>query len=268
MRAGGARDPSGVAGWPGVAVKAAPRAPAAAQWPHHAGQLPTPAGVAVNWFATPVGHRLLLDEQRAVIPLLTQHIGVRGLYLRPHASAPPTLSGNMLQSVLNLHQHDGGIDGELRADVDALPIESDALCLAYALHSLDCCAAPATLVEELRRVLRPEGVLFLIGLSPFSPWRLRWMRSGLHARPGGRVRTLLGEAGFAVELQVGLGPVMPFPGVEHDDVPAPQPARDSLLDDWRAGYLLIARKRRVPLTPVGARPRAAVGALQPQARAG
>jgi SAM-dependent methyltransferase len=224
----------------------------------------------MSWFATSIGQRLLAEEQRAAIPLLTQHIGVRGMYLRPAHEAAAALSGNMLQSVLNLHQQGLRLSGELEAEADALPVESDALCLAYALHSLDLCETPAPFVDELRRTLRPDGVLFLIGVSPLSLWQLRWRGKGLHARSARRVRSLLAAAGLNVEAEIGLGPMLPFIR-EAASPPAPHAVEASLLDPLRAGYLLIARKRRMPLTPVGQqRQRAPVGgaALQPQARAG
>jgi SAM-dependent methyltransferase len=224
----------------------------------------------MSWFATSIGQRLLAEEQRGAIPLLTQHIGVRGMYLRPALEAPATLSGNMLQSVLNLQQQGLRLTGELEAEIDALPVESDALCLSYALHSLDLCETPAPFIDELRRTLRPEGVLFLIGVSPLSLWQLRWRGRGLHARSATRVRALLAAAGLNVEAQVGLGPIWPFLR-ESGALPMPRAAAASLFDPLRAGYLLIARKRRLPLTPVGQqRQRAPVAgaALQPQARVG
>lgn len=219
-----------------------------------------------NWFDSPSGRRLVLEELREVIPLLTAHIGVRGLYLRPAASAPSSLSGNMLQSVLSLHCAGDHLAGELCCNGDALPIGNDAICLAYALHTLDQCDDPRALLDELRRVLRPEGVLFLIGLSPGSAWRLRWRGHGLHPRGVQRTRAMLAAAGLSVEVQVGLGPIWPALGARAP-LAAVERTTASALDPLRAGYLLIARKRRVPLTPIGLRQRGRVG-LQPQVRPG
>jgi SAM-dependent methyltransferase len=219
-----------------------------------------------NWFDTPSGQRLVLEELREVIPLLTAHIGVRGLYLRPGATAPATLSGNMLQSVLSLHRDREGFAGELCCACDALPIENDSICLTYALHALDHCPRPQALLDEVRRTLRPDGVLFLIGLSPGSAWRLRWRGRGLQPRSAQRSRALLSAAGLNVELQIGLGPIWPRLG-ERAPLPISERTGASALDPLRAGYLLVARKRRLPLTPIGPRKRAAVG-LQPQVRPG
>jgi SAM-dependent methyltransferase len=218
-----------------------------------------------NWFDGDAARYLVAAEQRDVIPLLTAHIGVRGLYLRPARTAVASLSGNMLQSMLNLYHGQDGLDGDLRCAMPGLPIENDALCLGYALHSLDVVDEPEPLLAELRRVLRPEGVLFLLGLSPTSPWRLRWMGRGLTPRSPAAVRGLLRRAGLNVELQLGVGPMLP--ALAAGAATAPARADGSLLDPLRAGYLLIARKRRSTLTPIGPRTRA-VGALQPQARAG
>jgi SAM-dependent methyltransferase len=217
-----------------------------------------------GWFDCEAAHYLLAAEQRDVIGLLTAHIGVRGLFLRPAESVSPILSGNMLQSMLSLHHDHGLLAGELRCAIEGLPIESDALCLAYALHSLDVVDDPQPLIGELRRVLRPEGVLFLIGLSPTSAWRLRWMGKGLAPRSPAAVRGLLQRAGLSVELQIGVGPVLPAIAASGTSA---ERGDGSLLDRLRAGYLLVARKRRSTLTAVGPRKRA-VGALQPQARAG
>lgn len=225
----------------------------------------------MSWFACPTGLRLLAEEQREAIPLLTQHIGVRGLYLRPAEAAPATLSGNMLQSVLNLHQQGVSLAGDLQAEVDCLPVENDSMCLVYALHTLDDCDDAGAVVDELQRVLRPDGVLFLFGLSPLSAWRARWMRQGIRARRAGRVRALLVDAGLSIEAQIGLGPIWPIPD-GRNELPPLRPVDAAPLDALRAGYLLIARKRRTPLTPVGlrqARNANAMGAaLQPQARVG
>jgi len=217
-----------------------------------------------NWFASSVAQRLINAEQRDVIPLLTAHIGVRGLYLRPAASVAPALSGNMLQSVVSLHRQPdddvlGGLGGELRCSEQALPFENDSLCLGYLLHAFEGSDDPESLVAELQRILRPEGVLFVIGLSPQSPWRLRWARHGLHARSAARLRGLLSAAGLAVELQLGLGPVSPIAGDGGGVLPASERGAGALLDPLRPGYLLIARKRRASLTPIGPRQRAAVG---------
>ncbi len=219
------------------------------------------------WFDSDSARSLLGAEQREVIPLLTAHIGVRGLYLRPGAALPGSLSGNMLQSVISLYRDaDRGWRGDLHCDEHALPIENDSMCLVYALHSLDDCGDPAALLDELRRVLRPDGVMFLLGLSPASAWRLRWSAGGVSALGAHRAKALLAAAGLTVEAQLGLGPLWPSVARAERRSGAER-SHASVIDPLRPGYLLLARKRRASLTPIGLRGRAAV-ALRPQVRPG
>lgn len=216
-----------------------------------------------TWFESPLAQELLLEEQRSVLPLLTAQIGVRGLYLRPGRSYPEALSGNMVQSLAKLHRESWGFAGDLLCGAEHLPFESESICLLYALHSLDQAREPAQFADELARVLRPEGMLFLIGLSPYSAWRLRWQGRGPRAVAAGAARGWLSAAGLQVERQLGLGPLLPgrriVPG---RGVPSGGRPWTAL----RGGYLLVARKRRAGQTAVG--PRTASLALQPRAQPG
>lgn len=217
------------------------------------------------WFDSPLALELVRHVQRQATPLLTSHIGIRGLYLRPSQSVSSQLSGNMLQSTASLYREAEQLEGDVRCAPDALPFESDSLCLIYALHMLELLPSPEALVEECARALRPEGVLFLVCLSPSSPCRLRWAGSGLQAISEGRARFLLGGAGLQVEQCVGLGPVWPRLGASEDAAAVAAPSRWTP-DALRASYLMIARKRRAGLTPIP--PRKAKLALQPHAHAG
>ncbi len=200
------------------------------------------------WFESPLALGLMQETQRQVIPLLTSHIGVRGLYLRPSPAVSPLLSGNMLQSTISVHADSAYLDGDLRCRVDALPIEADSLSLVYALHVLEVVAEPAELLAECARALRPEGVLFAICLSTTSPWRLRWMGGRLQPMNERRLRAMLQGAGLSIEQSFGLGPAWPRLS-SHD------PGDDARHSRWvpdalRAALLLVARKRRAGLTPL------------------
>lgn len=185
--------------------------------------------------------------------------------MRPSQAVPPQLSGNMLQSTASLFRKAGHLEGDVRCTPDALPFESDSLCLVYALHMLELLPSPDALLEECARALRPEGVLFLVGLSPASPCRLRWAGSGLQAISESRARLLLGGVGLQVEQCRGLGPVWPRLAAPEDADTLAPPSRWTP-DALRACYLMIARKRRAGLTPTP--PRKAKLALQPHAHAG
>lgn len=229
---------------------------AAARQPRHPGS---------SWFATPPARRLLLEEQRESIPLLTSCFGRAGLYLRCCDDAPAELSGNLLQSVLRLHRDGDALAGDLRCRDDELPLLRESVDLVYALHALEGSAAPADLIGEFERVLTPEGMVLLIGLNPFSPWRVRWSSSGLAPVAAGRCRAMLHDAGFEVVRHYGLGPMLPWLR-ERPWVPLPHAGRRDPWAVWRAAYLIQARKRRSTATPL--RPRAPALAFDTGVRAG
>ena len=233
--------------------------------PHNAGTMPALAAArqpddpnAPGWFSLPLAQRLLREEQRQAAPLLTACYGQVGLYLRGDESAPPELSGNLMQCVLRLHRRTGLLAGDLTCDDNDLPIQRESLDLVYLLHGVEGCAQPRLLFTEIERVLTPEGTLMLVALNPYSLWRARWAGSGLRAMAMGRCRNGLLDAGFEIVQQRGLGPMLPWlrDGLWHA---MPDAGEFDLWSVWRASYLIQARKRRRGMTPVRRR----AVALQP-----
>lgn len=202
-----------------------------------------------------LAQRLLQEEQRQAIPPLTACYGQTGLYIRASAAIAPTLSGNMLQSVHVLHRGVDGLEGEFACRDDALPLLRESVDLVFLLHALEGSPDPVRLLDEIERVLTPEGNLMLVMLNPHSLWRARWLGSGLRSAGVGRTRALLRAAGFEVARYHGLGPVLPWLPAR-PWLPLPSVGARDPFAIWRAGYLLAARKRRRTLTPV--RPRAGV----------
>ena len=209
-----------------------------------------------GWFATPLAQRLLRAEQLQSIPRLTSSYGRTGLYLRCSATAPEELSGNMLHRVLRVYRAAHGWDGDLRCVDGELPLLRESVDLVYLLHAFDAGARPHDLLLEIDRVLAPEGQLMLVGLNPWSPWRLRWIGAGLRPRSAASQSALLGEAGFEVVARQGLGPWLPW--LREREV-TPSGARRDPCAALRAGYLIHARKRRRGITPLRTR----AVALQP-----
>jgi SAM-dependent methyltransferase len=213
-----------------------------------------------NWFSSPAAQRLLRDEQRELIPLLTGTYGRAGLYIRCAASAPAELSGNMMQSLLRLHREPGRLAGDLICLDAELPLQRESVDLVYLLHAIETTAKPAQLFAEIERVLTPEGSLLLVAMNPLSPWRLRWLTGRIRVLGVLRCRELLADAGLEIVQQRGLGPVLPwFASGRRQD--AARPAHD-IFAALRAGYAIVARKRRHGITPI--RNRAGAVALKPE----
>lgn len=218
-----------------------------------------------SWFDHPAVQAWVHAEQREVIPLLTSQIGVRGLYLRPSAGYPIDLSGNMLQSVTRMHRAGVAFDGELRCSDNQFPIASDSLSLAYALHVLESSPCRGELLSELGRVLQPEGLLVALVFSRVSPFRLRWRGATLAACDAVGVLREVQSAGLSVERFSPVGACWPLAAATADAQPVAVPTLrwfDRLLGGWRTSWVVVARKRRVGMTPVGR-----VGAVRMQPRA-
>lgn len=211
---------------------------------------------AEAWYGSTVAAALLQEEQRQIAPLVTRCRGVRGLFLRPHASVPATLSGHLLQQVIALARTPRGWEGEARMPVDTLALQRDAVDLIVALHTLGDAPSPADLLRDYERVLSSEGTLLVVELNPWSLFRWRWMQRGPRAIGSGACVLALREAGFDVTSRYAVGPWLPTAHPERA-TPLGRYFPNTVL---RAGYVLLARKRSAAPTPV--RPRSAVQ-LQP-----
>lgn len=191
---------------------------------------------------------MLEDVQRQAIPELTRVFGHTGLYLRPTPALAPVLSGNMLANVISLTRGARGFEGDLACRDDQLPVCSGCVSLVYGLFVLETSAAPGALLEEMARVLKPEGVAILLTLNPRSPVRLRWGLRGLAPRNPSTVVADLRAAGLEVQRRRGVGPLWSSaPAVDLET-----PGRDHPLAGLRMASLVVARRRDPGLTPLRA----------------
>jgi SAM-dependent methyltransferase len=202
----------------------------------------------VEWLRQGKGRRLVGEAQRQSIPELTRVFGHAGLYLRPFSEYPQELSGNMLASVLTLARDGDGLSGQWRCHDDALPIGNASLALVYALFAVETSPDPAALIQEIARVLRPEGVALVVCLNGLSPSRLRWL--GKPAGPGlAAITALAREAGLEPVRRQALGPL--WLGAK-GEAAGDASLRPRLLDPLCAAQLLVLRRREIPGTPIRA----------------
>ncbi|KAA2285655.1 methyltransferase domain-containing protein [Arenimonas fontis] len=200
-----------------------------------------------SWFAREPALRLVQAVQREAVPELTRVFGHSGLFLRPSEQVPARLSGNLLAQVVSLHRAGGGFAGQFDCEDIALPLATGSLALVYALFVLETSRSPGELLQEMARVLKPEGSLMLLVLNPWSPMRLRWARHGLRPVSGGWVRAALAEAELELVRWRSLGPF--WAGRDRLEL---RPERRTGLEGLRAARLLVARKREAGLTPLRA----------------
>jgi SAM-dependent methyltransferase len=215
----------------------------------------------VDWLQEGKGRRLVTEAQRQTIPELTRVFGHAGLFLRPFTDYPRELSGNMLATVLTLGRRGDALHGQWDCRDDALPVSSASLSLVYALFVLETSPTPAALVQEIARVLKPDGVALVVGLNPLSPSRMRWLGRPPAATPSWIVAQAR-EAGLELMRRQALGPV--WLGAKGEA--AGGLSRPRVFDPLSAAQLLVLRRREIPVTPV--RAGATVVAMRPGMSAG
>ena len=150
----------------------------------------------------------------------------------------------------------GVAEAELLGDATAMPFAPGSLDACLLAHVLDYSEHPHAILRETEVVLRDDGWLIITGFNPYSSAGLARLLPALRHRlppwqrmlAPGRLEDWLKLLGFDVIKQdyLGLTGLFDFP----------------LLGQWRrrfcphycpslaAVYIIMARKRRYPLTPI------------------
>ncbi|WP_158982081.1 hypothetical protein [Lysobacter panacisoli] len=190
------------------------------------------------WFGSEAGQGLLAVQETAMARVLASQPAAPWVWLGTHGAAPPDIPGG--RGVL-LHRNVAGFDGAVRCALP-LPFASEAMGAVLVQHALDDGFAIDDVLDECGRILMPGGTLWLAALNPWSPYRARWARSGLHARDPGGWQSSLRRTGFAVDT-VSLQWFGPHWRVAHGDVGV------GAADRLRAGIALTVNKRVHALIP-------------------
>ena len=217
------------------------------------------------WLRSPRGRRLLGIEERElkrVLPdLFGRHIlqiGNWGRGLR------------MLASADMLHRAVLGTVNDLESNAvtapERLPVMSNSVDAVLLPHTLEFSPSPHKVLREADRILTDRGRLVILGFSPWSLWGLRGLLGlGYRAFPPGarffstrRLDDWLELLGFEVAevRRFGVG----FPWARPRSEGGPFTLR-SLQNPLMEAYLIVAKKRVVPMSLVGRLPRAQVRPL-------
>jgi SAM-dependent methyltransferase len=204
---------------------------------------------------------MVADVQRMATPELTRVFGQCGLFMRPSGSIAADLSGNMLGMVISLYRDGPAMEGDVRCLDYELPLSSASLSLVYGLFLLESSDEPELLMQELARVLKPEGTAMLIGFNPWGPARFRWRLRGARTGAHGQVARLAQDAGLELVRRQYLGAVWPREVADPRDA-----ARHRWYDRLRVADMAVLRRRDPAMTPlrsfapaVGLRPNKSAG---------
>jgi SAM-dependent methyltransferase len=197
-------------------------------------------------YASATLRALLADETSALAHQLARCTGDHGLHIAaaPGVALPPMpLLGHWTQ----LCVRGAEVAGDVQASaIEPLPFLDDAFGVVLLRHALEVAATPAALLDEATRVLEPGGMLAITGVHPLSCWapwvlwRSRAPRPAL-SWPMWWLRRLA-EADLETVAVRRVSSLLPAgergTGVQGVDSPL------------GGGYMIVARKRRLAMTPL------------------
>ncbi|MCB1734980.1 MAG: methyltransferase domain-containing protein [Gammaproteobacteria bacterium] len=217
-----------------------------------------------RWHAQPLGSAFAHAEAGVVEAMAPELFGYALLHVGSVGDRAPLDSGQFRHRfVLSLDS--SGQQGSALADPAQLPVANEAVAAVALGHVLEFHANPHQVLREVDRVLVPDGHLLISGFNPLSLWgacqALRLQRSGVPW-----------DANFIGMRR--LRDWLALLNLEVRDVRAfffRPPFRSSgnlrraqfieafggrWWPRWGAGYVMLAQKRTLPLTPIRPRWRA------------
>lgn len=210
------------------------------------------------WFRSAYGSAFLELEQAQVRAVMPRLFGCRLLQLGIWGW------GEELLEAAPLHHHwtvglRHGPAAPALVEGDAIPVPSLSMDAILAPHSLEFVAEPLPVLREIRRMLADNGQVIILG---FNPWSLIGLRRCLPSRrgqfpwcghPRSPVRLIPALEGLGLEIAHVRRYGLKLPRLSGDPgTDGRRPVRH-LCAPVSDGYLVVARKRVLPLTP-SARP--------------
>lgn len=213
-----------------------------------------------GWYASPLGSALEAAELGAVREALGTLFGFHLLLVAPPWQDSPLDASRISHRMVMAAR--GTPPGSFVGDPQHIPVTADTLDLMILPHTLEVVANPHEVLREVDRCLVPEGQVLILGFNPLGLWGLWRLLTGWRGQPpwngrfigAARVRDWLALLGFDT---LRCGPVFFRPPSQALAPLHRLQCLDRLAGrGWpvpAAGYMLLARKRVVGMTPV--RPR-------------
>lgn len=231
----------------------------------HGALVPLSRHALALWQSSPRGRKLQALEEQEIGRVLPEIFGRHLVQIGSWGG-----QGRLMEKAETMHRAVLGTvkDEEVGAIIDPehLPLPAKSVDAVLLPHTVEFAHSPHNVLREASRVLNDRGRLFVLGFNPWSGWAMRrWLGfryrafpAGAHFYSAGRVCDWLELLDFEITevRRYGAG----FPWL------APHNAGEawnlgSLLQVFAEAYLLVAKKRVIPVNFVGKVQRAQVSPL-------
>lgn len=204
-----------------------------------------------DWWQTPLGRVLALEEQQGLANLKKYFYGRSQLQIGGHENSLPRTLHSDSQRMMAWHADFAGLP-------EAMPLRTKSLDHLLIQHVLEFSQQPHQILREAERVLVDDGHLTLCLINPLSLWGIKRLLSWQDKMPWqgyfytqARVRDWLALLGFEVlELQ----PVLfrpPFNNHQwHQKWHFIERWGRRLWPMFSGAFILVAVKRTVPVNPI------------------
>jgi len=211
----------------------------------------------VTWLNTPVGRRCIANEQALVREAMDRVFGEQMLQIGVWGERESFLPFSRTQRATLVTTDADSARGDLVSASDHLAIASDSVDAVFLPHTLERARSAHALLRETERVLRADGHLIVLGFSPGGLWGLRQLLERDGYPPGGarmiregRLQDWLELLSFDVAEKQGYCHTLPFERVQRFATFPSEAWASRWIPPLAAGYLLVAQKRVVRLTPI------------------
>jgi SAM-dependent methyltransferase len=215
-----------------------------------------------SWLRTPGGQRLLQLEEQEIRRVLPEVFGRHVLQIGSWGQGD-----ELIASSETLHRAVIGTVPDFGAQAmgrpDQLPILAKSVDAVVLPHTLEFSFSPHNVLREANRVLTDRGRLLILGFNPRGSWVWRqYLGLSYKGFPPagrfygvGRVNDWLELLDFEVTevRRFGIGFPWLSPSTDHDSL-----RPDALLQLFSESYLIVAKRRVVPINLVGRPQRAQV----------
>jgi len=210
-----------------------------------------------RWYLKPLGRLFDEAETAHIVDLLTplfgQHLLVLGVSL-----GAAVFAGSAIPHRFHLHwtQPTHGAEGVLALPTE-LPIAKECIDVAILRHALEFLHEPYAVLQEIDRVLMPDGHILIAGFNPYSLWNIKRILGLNKELQGGQPISVSQLQRWLAQLNCEVI------AVRYDFYRPPLASLSSLqklavMERFGArwwpmlgsGYVLLAKKRVVPLTPL------------------